>query len=322
MEEKIKNTDINLNNDQKKVNPIIIKSTKKSSQTSTLLKNKNQILTNNINTIGDDDFSFNDNHFYQNFTEDDEEFYISSTKSPINYSIISMIDIEGDLLFNKKLFIDYNGLKNGLRNNKDGFVFFGSVVHFNGKIINDFVLNIKDDENGINEKDIFSKIFFAIFYDKILGKFFFKTIRQLKSDIKEQINFNLIVFHIQKNEIKIINNIIIQFGCSINYYIIIQLKENLIEISLLRKAMEKIDETIFIFNKKESPITIGESGKLKIPGKKKLSLLIYDKVFNYWILKDPKSEIWVYSDNKIELNKTIIFKMGREIFQISYDKNS
>ena len=53
MEEKIKNTDINLNNDQKKVNPIIIKSTKKSSQTSTLLKNKNQILTNNINTIGD-----------------------------------------------------------------------------------------------------------------------------------------------------------------------------------------------------------------------------------------------------------------------------
>ena len=231
-----------------------------------------------------------------------------------------MIDVEGDLLFNKKLFIDYNGLKNGLRNNKDGFVFFGSVAHFNGKIINDFVLNIKDD-NENNEKDIFSKIIFAIFYDKILGKFFFKTIRQFKSDIKEQINFNLIVFHIQKNEIKIINNIIIQFGCSINYYILIQLKDNIIQISLLRKAMEKIDETIFIFNKKESPITIGESGKLKIPGKKKLSLLIYDKVFNYWILKDPKSEIWVYSDNKIELNKTIIFKMGREIFQITYDKN-
>ena len=231
-----------------------------------------------------------------------------------------MIDVEGDLLFNKKLFIDYNGLKNGLRNNKDGFVFFGSVAHFNGKIINDFVLNIKDD-NENNEKDIFSKIIFAIFYDKILGKFFFKNVRRLKTENKEQINFNLIVFHIQKNEVKIINNIIIQFGCSINYYILIQLKDNIIQISLLRKAMEKIDETIFTFNTKDSPITIGESGKLKIPGKKKLSLLIYDKVFNYWILKDPKSEIWVYSDNKIELNKTIIFKMGREIFQIKYDKN-
>ena len=231
-----------------------------------------------------------------------------------------MIDVEGDLLFNKKLFIDYNGLKNGLRNNKDGFVFFGSVAHFNGKIINDFVLNIKDD-NENNEKDIFSKIIFAIFYDKILGKFFFKNVRRLKTENKEQINFNLIVFHIQKNEVKIINNIIIQFGCSINYYILIQLKDNIIQISLLRKAMEKIDETIFTFNKKDSPITIGESGKLKIPGKKKLSLLIYDKVFNYGILKDPKSEIWVYSDNKIELNKTIIFKMGREIFQITYDKN-
>ena len=217
-----------------------------------------------------------------------------------------MIDVEGDLLFNKKLFIDYNGLKNGLRNNKDGFVFFGSVAHFNGKIINDFVLNIKDD-NENNEKDIFSKIIFAIFYDKILGKFFFKNIRRLKTEKKEQINFNLIVFHIQKNEVKIINNIIIQFGCSINYYILIQLKDNIIQISLLRKAMEKIDETIFTFNKKDSPITIGESGKLKIPGKKKLSLLIYDKVFNYWILKDPKSEIWVYSDNKIIIKNKFVY---------------
>ena len=231
-----------------------------------------------------------------------------------------MIDVEGDLLFNKKLFIDYNGLKNGLRNNKDGFVFFGSVAHFNGKIINDFVLNIKDD-NENNEKDIFSKIIFAIFYDKILGKFFFKNIRRLKTEKKEQINFNLIVFHIQKNEVKIINNIIIQFGCSINYYILIQLKDNIIQISLLRKIIDKIDENIFIFKKKESPITIGESGKLKIPGKKKLSLLIYDKFFNYWILKDPNSEMWVYSDNKIELNKTLIFKMGKEMFQIKTEKN-
>jgi hypothetical protein len=45
----------------------------------------------------------------------------------------------------------------------------------------------------------------------------------------------------------------------------------------MRKNLEKIDETILINNQKESPITIGEKGKLKIRGKKKLSLLFMIK---------------------------------------------
>ncbi len=115
---------------------------------------------------------------------------------------------------------------------------------------------------------------------------------------------------------------IIQFGCSINYYIYIQLKGNLIEIILMRKFLEKIDETILIYNQKESPITIGEKGKLKIPGKKKLSLLLYDKVFNYWILKQQNDEIWVYSNDKIELNKTLLFKMEKKFFKLQLKKSN
>ena len=117
-----------------------------------------------------------------------------------------MIDIEGDLLFNKKLFIGYF-LKNSFRNNNDFFVFFGTVAYFNNKIINDFVLNIKGD-NIIDGNKIFSNIIFIIFYDKILGKFYFKNIIKFK---RENINFNLDVLHIQKNEIHIQNNMIIQF---------------------------------------------------------------------------------------------------------------
>ena len=163
--------------------------------------------------------------------------------------------------------------KNSFGNNNDFFVFFGTVAYFNNKIINDFVLNIKGD-NIIDGNKIFSNIIFIIFYDKILGKFYFKNIIKFK---RENINFNLDVLHIQKNEIHIQNNMIIQFDCSINYYIYIQLKDNLIEIILMRKNLEKIDETILINNQKESPITIGEKGKLKIRGKKKLSLLFMIK---------------------------------------------
>jgi hypothetical protein len=90
-----------------------------------------------------------------------------------------MIDIEGDLLFNKKLFIDCKGLKNSFRNNNDFFVFFGTVAYFNNKIINDFVLNIKGD-NIIDDNKIFSNIIFTIFYDKILGKFYFEILNNLQ----------------------------------------------------------------------------------------------------------------------------------------------
>ena len=115
---------------------------------------------------------------------------------------------------------------------------------------------------------------------------------------------------------------IIQFDCSINYYIYIQLKDNLIEIILMRKFLEKIYETILIYNQKESTITIGEKGKLKIPGKKKLSLLLYDKFFNYWIIREQNDEIWVYSNDTIELNKTLLFKIGKEIFQTSIENSN
>ena len=192
------------------------------------------------------------------------------------------------------------------------------MAYFNNKKINDFVLNIKGD-NIIDDNKIFSNIVFTIFYEKFLVKFYFKNINQFT---RENINFNLIVFHIQKNEIHIQNNMIIQFGCSINYYIYIQLKGNLIEIILMRKFLEKIDETILIYNQKESPITIGEKGKLKIPGKKKLSLLLYDKVFNYWIIREQNDEIWVYSNDTIELNKTLLFKIGKEIFQTSIENSN
>ena len=53
------------------------------------------------------------------------------------------------------------------------------MAYFNNKIINDFVLNIKGD-NIIDDNKIFSNIIFTIFYDKILGKFYFEILNNLQ----------------------------------------------------------------------------------------------------------------------------------------------
>ena len=44
-----------------------------------------------------------------------------------NASKLIIEDIEGDMLFRKKLKIDAGGLQESLRNMRDGYTFFGSV---------------------------------------------------------------------------------------------------------------------------------------------------------------------------------------------------
>jgi hypothetical protein len=39
-------------------------------------------------------------------------------------------DVEGNLLFNKKLYIDASGLNDSLRKMRDGFTFFGTVLEY------------------------------------------------------------------------------------------------------------------------------------------------------------------------------------------------
>lgn len=66
----------------------------------------------------------NDNHYYQELNSSALDQEVTSTK------MLHIEDIEGDLFFNQKLFIEANGLKNGLRGKKDGFAFFGSITHY------------------------------------------------------------------------------------------------------------------------------------------------------------------------------------------------
>ena len=175
----------------------------------------------------------NQNNFY---LEDSEyENLIIKTKSiSIKYDFIILNDIEGNLLYNQKLFIDSKGLKNGLRNSKDGFAFFGPITHYHGKIINDFILNTKDindndsdnisEEQDIIDKNIVNhKIIFAIFYDRTFEKFYLKSVKKLNFEKIKEIEINSILFYMKKNNIKIKSNLIIYFEDIVNlfFYIIV-----------------------------------------------------------------------------------------------------
>lgn len=274
----------------------------------------------------------NQNKFY---LEDSEyENLIIKTKSiSIKYDFIILNDIEGNLLYNQKLFIDSKGLKNGLRNSKDGFAFFGPITHYHGKIINDFILNTKDindndsdnisEEQDIIDKNIVNhKIIFAIFYDRTFEKFYLKSVKKLNFEKIKEIEINSILFYMKKNNIKIKSNLIIYFEDIVNlfFYIIVNQENFSINIKIIHNENKNIVE--YNYNISDSPITIGENGVIKINGKKKVSILCFDNKNKYWVIKDKKEKIWVSCNNKIELKKTMLFKLNKDIFQAICSENN
>ena len=274
----------------------------------------------------------NQNKFY---LEDSEyENLIIKTKSiSIKYDFIILNDIEGNLLYNQKLFIDSKGLKNGLRNSKDGFAFFGPITHYHGKIINDFILNTKDindndsdnisEEQDIIDKNIVNhKIIFAIFYDRTFEKFYLKSVKKLNFEKIKEIEINSILFYMKKNNIKIKSNLIIYFEDIVNlfFYIIVNQENFSINIKIIHNENKNIVE--YNYNISDSPITIGENGVIKMNGKKKVSILCFDNKNKYWVIKDKKEKIWVSCNNKIELKKTMLFKLNKDIFQAICSENN
>ena len=85
---------------------------------------------------------------------------------------------------------------------------------------------------------------------------------------------------------------------------------------------KKFVENVYTFNINDSPITIGENGIIKIMGKKKVSILCFDVKKRYWAIKDKKESLWLSCNNKIELKKTMLFKLNKDIFQTISSQNN
>ena len=274
--------------------------------------------SNNINFISDYDsftqYSYisgiNDNHFYQEIN------YQPTANEIISNKLLVIEDVEGDLFFNQKLFLDAGGLKNGLRGKKDGFTFFGSLTHYHGKVINDFVLNLKDEVLS----NLKVKIYFAIFFDRTLQKFFFKNVKKIDYNNISKIDFSCVFFTLEKNECEMFNKNLVQFSTCVNFFFIEILNDSSIKVDIISKGRNNNVECSFCFAVEDSPVTIGVGGKIPIEKKKNLAAISYDQSLKKWFLKEKVDDLWIGCDKKIELVDTKKFKIDKDIFEISTEK--
>lgn len=273
---------------------------------------------NNINYISEfDSFTqysqisgVNDNHFYQEINYQPNYNEVKSNK------VVVIEDIEGDLFFNQKLFLDASGMKNGLRAKKDGFTFFGSITHYHGKVINDFVLNLKEDlVNNLK-----AKIYFAIFFDRTLNTFFFKNVKKVDYNNIPKIDFQCVIFSKESKKCELYNKNIFQIGNNVNYLFIEILNDSSIKVDILTKGKINNVEGSFCFGISDSPVTIGTEGKIVLQRKREPTVIYYMKEEKKWYLLEKKDDVWMACDKKIEIGNKRLFKMDKDIFEISCDE--
>ena len=226
-------------------------------------------------------------------------------------------EIEGNILNNKLLLINAQGLVNGERKEKDGIAFFGTSLKKDDKIVNDFVLNISNDDS---ELGLFT---FLIFYKKENNKYYLRAYRD-----KQNVGILSKVIIKIENEIVIVTNELIAIGDK--YFLINIIDERVLEIKKL-SSKSSPGEKVFMFDPNEKMIvTIGRgiNCDLSYPSDKSFSRihasLIFDSDINLWKIKDgdgnkkPSSNgIWLVASHSYEITNETIFKIGRATLKIS-----
>ena len=212
-------------------------------------------------------------------------------------------DFEDCDFFNgKKIEINSLGYEKGFRNQKDGFVFFGSCKKENGIIINDIIIN-----SNINIKRLF-----VIFYknQSFFIKANFENINQENYYTYFKISEkNNLISKKKKNFFQIGNSL---FNTEIK-------EDNIINIKI------NSDKNVFSFSPNNySYITIGRDEKNLIRIDDKLiskwhCIIIYNFQNKNWNISDKKSTngTWKFCNEKIELiNDVNYVKIGKNIIQI------
>lgn len=280
---------------------------------------------------------------------------MNSMSNKISRNKIQEEKIEDGIFNGDVLYFDKNGLKYGLRGKKDGYGFFGTSTHYHGKIINDYVLNINNgNNNNINtshlrknsnlsmgtyclineENDNTPIIYFIIYYQREVNKFFLKNFRKINYNDLESFIFSFGIYkRYINNSIKIRENIIICFNENQNYVLVLSPMTNLfLSVYLIKIDSFYIEDNLYnknniLFKSKfenngVSKI-IGNKGNIKIDLQGKTYLLNFNKNENCWEIKsnNKKNEIfWIMVDKKIELtNKENVFKINSQYFKVIYN---
>ena len=324
-------------------------------------QNDTQKMDTSINTIHINNNNIFNNHYnLSNYNN----IYCKNSNNFNNYLIIKEVfngykdnkdnknkyHKENGIFNGEVLYFDENGLKYGLRGKKDGYAFFGTDTHFHGKIINDYVLNINYGKrkrsfnsssytsNSLNEEknNNIPIVYFVIYYEKDINKFFLKNIRKINYNNLESFIFSFAIYkRYITNSLKIIENIIICFNENQNYALCFllfnnnSLKAYLIKIDDIEKGNNHYNKSCILYktiieNNGVSKI-IGNKGNIKIDLKGNSYLLYFNKSDKCWEIKtnSKKNEIfWIIVDKKSvlnDVNKENIFKINSQFFKIIYN---
>jgi len=261
--------------------------------------------------------------------------------------------IEDGLFNGEVLYFDMNGLKYGLRCKKDGYGFFGTSTHYHGKIINDYVLNINNGMNNFSNSihlrknsdlsmgsyNLFNElnnnipiVYFVIYYDREVNKFFLKNVRKINYYNLESFIFSFGIYkRYISNTIKIKENMTICFNENQNYVLAVNPMNNfslriyLIKIDSFDVENNQYNKTNIIFktNIENNGVskTIGSKGNIKIDLQGKVYVLIFNKNEKYWEIKTSykkNEKFWIMVDRKVELTKENVFRINSQYFKITY----
>jgi len=215
------------------------------------------------------------------------------------------------------------GLVDGARKAKDGIVFFGKDLKNNENVvINDFALNIQNNEELNKSSEINILHLFLIYYKRENKKYYLKTYKD-KTKFNQNLPFVLIRID-QPCAIK--RKILIKVG-EYFFQMIPKNEDNSLEIIQINPKNN--DKIKFSYDINNSPITIGrnKSCSIQFPEDKSFSRIhcsvFYNSEQNQWLCKDGTDKpstngSWLYAQSSYEIHNGMNFKIINSVFQIDF----
>lgn len=168
----------------------------------------------------------------------------SRNGSPSNSS--NKLLLTGELFFNREILIDKNGMINGLRNKKDGQIFFGlsNIKDYTGTYYNDFIINFRP--TGKKKKSPSGRVFEISYHNKTSD--FWLSMIDSSLIMNYEIN-NLFYFEDDRDYYLVLGKV----------FITIITRKNVHKkfIDIIIEIEEEDKEVKYTFSEDETPISIG-----------------------------------------------------------------
>ena len=220
---------------------------------------------------------------------------------------------ESNFFQGKNIIITNKGLENGLRLQKDGFVFFGTCKEYKGIIINDYI---------INTENLNIRRYFVIFYKD--NSYYFKANLD-KDDVERENLYTYIKISKIKYPISNTRKNFFQIGtCLFNTEI--NKNDNSIKIEI---NTVKYRKTYHFYPSEVNVIMIGRDEKNIICVNEKLVSkwhcnIYYEALEKKWFIvdgylnKNSTNGTWKFCNEKVQLiNQTDYIKIGKSIIEIN-----